>query len=134
MATVNKKPSWSVRHYQVNGAADGQGEAAIYLLVDGNQDSNIRTNKTDPRPEIMFALLIDGGYGPIMLQNLTELMTQRIPLEYCGDSVAAVGKTIKFDAVVITHWDQVGISTGFMAVPSPDICRLIGGFIFAGPL
>lgn len=107
--SASTEPAWSVKHYQVNGAVDGQGEGAIYLLIDSNSKSTVRKKPGNTKPEIMFALLLDSGYSALFLQNLINLMTQVIPLEYCcGDYDLVVGKTMKFDAVLITHWDQVG--------------------------
>ena len=88
--------SWTVDYFQINGSADSVGESAIILLVDKNGTKG---------PQIEKAVLVDAGYSGSMLDNLIDTMI-KIKAEYQATEDFKFG-CLQFDAVVISHWDQV---------------------------
>lgn len=100
--TNTEPPTWKVDHFQINGSHDGEGEAAIYLLVDSNPKSALRVDQKNwsLRGEVRSAVLMDAGQGSSMLENLRQTMAQ-IEQEYGN-----VGPVLRFDAVVMTHWHE----------------------------
>ncbi|PPJ57972.1 hypothetical protein CBER1_09402 [Cercospora berteroae] len=104
---VDTTPVWRVDHFQINGAFDSVGEAAIILLIDSNKDSILRPDPQAPwhaLGEVRRAILIDGGQGPNMLRNAVATIAQ-IERDY-GALAAGPPPRLQFDAVIITHWDK----------------------------
>ena len=80
-------PPYSVNYYQVNA---GTGDCEIVLLLN---------NKVPSKQTIEKAVLIDGGepttYYLMNIRKTFDSIKQAFSL-----------KTLKFDAVIITHWDE----------------------------
>lgn len=77
----------------------GVGDGAIHLLVD---EKATLPATTAVKPLVKKAVLIDGGDSAHSLQQL-KLTIARIEAEY--DFPAEDAKQLKFDAILITHWD-----------------------------
>lgn len=74
--------------------AVGQGDAAIHLLVDVPADPTVK-------PTVISATLIDGGQeigrGLKGIQNTMKIIAKKYTLDPKG---------LRFDSIVITHWDE----------------------------
>ena len=93
---------WVVEYFQVNGSDDSVGECAILLLV--NKDPSLTKNK-GKTGTIKKAVLIDAGYSSFCIENLKKTMVE-IQSKYEAFDNYKYG-CLQFDAVVISHWDQV---------------------------
>ncbi len=58
-----------------------------------------------PGPKIEKAVLVDAGLSGSMVDNIIDTMT-KIKAEYVATENFKYG-CLQFDAVVISHWDQV---------------------------
>ncbi|KAJ5677929.1 uncharacterized protein N7477_003562 [Penicillium maclennaniae] len=93
MSTPNK-----VFSYHVNVMA---GDASIHLRVQDNGDG-----ATGGRYTVLNAVLIDAGHT-IYQYHKSTLWDTIVHIQNDPDlNLAATGKPLKFDAVVITHWHQ----------------------------
>lgn len=79
-----------------------EGDSTIHLLVDA----------TGPRDKVQAAVLIDGGRTHRDRNNLAgirEVMLRQPPIQQTIDWInrnyVCQGGQLKFDAIVITHWD-----------------------------
>ena len=84
-----------VELYQINCSEDGIGEAAVMLVVRGQQVS------TGIPDQIVSSILIDCGLSTKAADQV-ERTIDHIKAKYPGD--------FKFDTVVISHWDRVCIT------------------------
>ena len=101
MATVR----YEVDLYQINVSKESHGDCAILLLVKKGLDTDAK--KTPPAVgTIVSTVIIDGG-------NSTEVAKQ------IQTTVAEIERTytfttdsgrLKYDAVVVTHWDGVSFT------------------------
>ena len=82
-------PEYLIEYYQVN---IGTGDCEIVLVLED----------ATPKPKVYKAVLIDGG-SRISDQSLNNI---RATFEDIQDKHYANGEDIKFDAVIISHWDE----------------------------
>lgn len=85
--------TYKVEHYQINCSIERKGEAAILLLVSVD-DAQVAPAGI----AIQKAILIDSGFNYNAVWNIHATIC---------DIEAVYGPDFKFDAVVITHWDNV---------------------------
>ena len=86
--------TFKVEYYQINCGGDGIGEAAIILLIKTDSTKTAPNDKTVDK-----AVLLDAGFKDGARDNIYK-------------TIIEIGTTfglgyLKFDAVVITHWDRV---------------------------
>lgn len=109
MATTDKTKNWAVKLFQLNPVANEKGESGIVILLDQSDKQ---------RPKIKRCVLIDGGNGSKISQLIVDTMDR------IGPMYGGVRAT--FDAVVISHWDNVSTFVPVFWVSQPtDIYRTI---------
>ena len=114
---------WAVDYFQLNAAQDAKGESAIVLLV--LKDIEV----VKPIGTVKSAVLIDAGNGLETAELIKKAITN-IECSYAGYKVDPLAPVrFKFDAVVLTHWDEVCRYTllGIIVHKSTDMNRITIG-------
>ena len=92
---------YDVDYYMLNASLDTKGDSAIALLV--LKDPAV----TKPIGTIKSAVLIDGGNGAKTASLIVKAIG-KIQSNYTDYAPGATPPVyFKFDAIVITHWDEV---------------------------
>ena len=100
------EPPYSVNYYQVNA---GTGDCEIVLLLN---------NKISSKQTIEKAVLIDGG-------EPTAYYLMNIRKTFDSIRQAFKPEPLKFDAVIITHWDEEHYR-GILELMSQDLDKVSG--------
>lgn len=90
-------PYYRVDYYQLNAGLDCKGDCAIVLLVRINPTVDLF------KGTIKKAVIIDVGNAE-KIARLLEYTIDKLQTQYLG---YGSGQTLKFDAVSISHWDDV---------------------------
>ena len=98
-------PDYGVNVHQINS---GRGDSAIHLQLQLSgtiPGSSPATDVTVGKPWVLKAVLIDGGMNEKEAPSNLWYAIQEMPGKYMFNTDATLNKC-KFDAVIITHWDQ----------------------------
>ena len=86
---------WYIDYYQLNASVSSKGDAAVLALIRRN------SNLVAPQQWLVHRLiLIDGGNGSEVADLIVKTLG-KIQTKY------GMASSPQFDAIIITHWDQV---------------------------